>query len=535
MSQPSTNTKTATQEIVRSAGIISTLTIISRVLGYIRDQRIAYILGTSVVSDSYVLAYRIPNLLRRLVAEGSMTASFIPVFANYLKEKERREWIDFANKMFWTLSVILAAIAVLGVVFSPLLVRMLTFGSGKVDIELAVLLNRIMWPYILFIGLSALGMAILNSFRLFAVPAMTPALLNVSVIGFSLIASRFREPSIALAWGVLVGGVLQLAIQLPLLWKHGMRFDFGISFSHPGVRSVARLMVPGLVGIGVAQINFVVDTMFATHESMPVGSLMSLQIADRVMELVLGGYAIAVATAILPMMSQQVAERNLAQLRQTLSFSLRLVSFITIPAMVGLVILREPIIQVLFQHGRFDEQSTRITAWALLFFSLGLPWFAATKIIVPAFYSTQDTRTPVKVAAVVLVANVVFNLLLLEPLRNGGPAASTSLAGMLNFTLLFWIFQRRHGDVGGRAILASVARVSLASAAMGLACWAMLQASGFDLPHSLAWQVAVLAGMLAAATALFFVLARLLGCEEVRDLYGIARRKRNAAEAIMGD
>lgn len=509
-------------------------------LGYIRDQRIAYILGTSVVGDTYVLAYRIPSLLRRLVAEGSMTASFIPVFAGYLADKDRDEWRDFANRMFWTLSVVLAGIVVLGVVFSPLLVKVLTLGSHKVDVDLAVLLNRIMWPYIFFIGLAALAMAILNSFRIFAVPALAPVLLNLTIIGFSLFASRFREPSVALAYGVLFGGLLQLAVQVPLLWKHGMRFQFGISFKHPGIRNVARLMVPGFVGIGVAQINFAVDTVFALHRVMPEGSLMSLQIADRVMELVLGGYAIAIATAILPMMSQQVAERNLDEFRKTLSFSLRVVSFITIPAMVGLVILREPIIQVLFQHGRFDQTSTRITAWALLFFSLGLPWFAATKIIVPAFYSTHDTRTPVKVAAGVMVANILFNLLLLQPLRNGGPAAATSLAGLLNFAVLFWIFRRRHGGVDTRSILHSVAKVSAASAVMGVACWAMLVLPGIQNTFSgertpLAWQVTVLAGMLAACTGLFFGVAWLLRCEEFSDLYGIARRKRKSAQAVLGD
>ena len=509
-------------------------------MGYVRDQRIAYILGTSVVSDSFVLAYRIPNLLRRLVAEGSMSASFIPVFATFLKGKESHEWREFANRMFWTLSLLLAAVTVLGVIFSPTLVDLLTLGTGNVDLELAVLLNRIMWPYIFFIGLSALAMAILNSFRIFAVPALAPVLLNLSVIGFSLVALRFKQPAIPLAFGVVLGGLLQLALQLPLLWRHGMRFSFGISFRHPGIRRVAKLMVPGLVGIGVAQINFVVDTVFATHDLMPKGSLMSLQIADRVMELVLGGYAIAVATAILPMMAQQVAEKNMDALRHTLSFSLRIVSFITIPAMVGLLILREPIIRVLFQHGRFDERSTQMTAWALLFFAFGLPWFAATKIIVPAFYSIQDMRTPVKVAAIVMVANVVFNLMFLEPLRNGGPAAATSLAGFLNFALLLGIFVRRHGELGHRAILLSAGKVSAATAVMGLACWSMLQASGFQQPHplsgqvALSWQVTMLAGMLAAGILVFFGMARLLRCEEVSELYGIAKQRRRPPEPGPG-
>jgi len=517
--------------------LIGTLTLISRVLGYVRDERIAYLLGTSLIADSYVLAYRIPNLLRRLVAEGSMTASFVPVFAQYLTEKEKDDWKEFANRMFWTLMVILAAVTVLGLVFSPLLVKLLTFGGKRLNIDLAVLLNRIMWPYIFFVGLSALATAVLNSFRSFGVPAFTPVLFNVCVIALSFYAFRFRQPAVALAIGVTLGGLVQLAMQMPFLWRRGMHFQFGISFRHPGVRKVAKLMGPGLVGIGVAQINFLVDTMFANHPLMPNGSLMSLQIADRVMELVLGGYAIAIATAILPLMSQQVAERNLFELRQTVSFSLRLVSFITIPAMVGLVVLRGPIIEVLFQHGRFNRQSTDLTAWALLFFAVGLPWFAATKIIVPAFYSTHDTRTPVKVAMGVMFANITFNLLLLRPLLNGGPAAATSLAALLNFSVLFWIFRRRHGLLGGRSILRSGAKVSAASAVMGLVCWAMLRISGFQdlagaIHHSLAWQVVALASMLAVAAGLFFGLAWLLDCEELGEMYGIARRKTKTAEVV---
>jgi putative peptidoglycan lipid II flippase len=198
------------------------------------------------------------------------------------------------------------------------------------------------------------------------------------------------------------------------------------------------------------------------------------------------------------------------------------------------VVLREPIIQVLFQHGRFDERSTQITAWALLFFAFGLPWFAATKIIVPAFYSTQDMRTPVKVAAIVMVANVVFNFMFLEPLRNGGPAAATSLAGFLNFALLLGIFVRRHGELGHRAILLSVGKASVATAVMGLACWSMLQASGFQQPHPLSWQVMMLAGMLAAGILVFFGMARLLRCEEVSELYGIAKQRRRPPEPGPG-
>lgn len=492
-----------------------------------RDQRIAYILGTSIVGDSFVLAYRIPNLMRRLVGEGAVSAAFVPVFTSYLARDDREDALDFANKMFWTLAAVLAVVTALGVIFAPLIVKLLTFGRGRVDVPLAISLNRIVWPFVLFIGLSALALATLNSFRIFALPALTPAVLSLSVIASSFVAFRFHQPAFALALGVLAGGVLQLAIQLPLLWKRGIRLRFGISFRHPGVWRASKLMIPGVAGVGIAQVNFLVNTAFATHPLMPAGSLMSLQIADRVMELVLGAYAVAIATAILPTMSAQVAERNIDQLRRTISFSLKLVSFITIPAMVGLVVLRGPIIQVLFQHGRFDAQSTRLTAWALLFSALGLPWFAAAKVVLPAFYSAEDTRTPVMVGAVAVVANVVFNLAFVGPLRNGGPAAATSLAAVVYFVVLYWVFRKRYGEIGAPGILASVGKTAVAAGVMGLACWWLLQYSGFwgsssGLQHSAASQAAVLLGTLVAAVACFFAMARLLGCDELRDVYALA-------------
>ncbi len=523
-----TETATHKRQILKSASIITIVTVVSRILGYIRDQRLTLLLGTSGLADAFVLAYRIPNVLRRLVGEGSMTASFIPVFTDYMRNRTKEETWEFANRLFWTFCLILAVLTVLGVTFSPLFVRFFSmFGKDQVQLE-AIYLNRLMFPYILFIGMAAIAMAILNCFHIFGPPAATPILLNISFIVFSMavVWRHFSSPAAALAVGILVGGIFQFFWQVPQLVKRGMNFKFAISFNDPGVRRVARLMVPGFVGIGIAQINLLVDTIFANAKVMPEGSLVSLYVADRVTELVLGGYAIAVATTILPMMSHQASAGNQEGMKKTFIFALRIVSFITIPAAVGLVILREPIVQILFQHGRFVAESTRLTARALLYYSLGLPAFAAVKLIVPAFYSTQDTRTPVRVAVLAMLANVLLNVVFLfyffAKLKNGGPALASALAGYFNVFALFVIFRLRFGSLGTREIAASLAKIAVCAAAMGVVCWGALRYSQFDSIAHFFPRLVVFVALIASATLTYLGLAWVMRCAEISEVYGIA-------------
>ncbi len=529
------------KQILKSASLITVITIASRVFGYLRDQRITLLLGTSLAADSFVLAYRIPNLLRRLVGEGSMTASFIPVFTTYLADKSRDEVWEFANRLFWTLALLLGCLTVLGMIFSPQLIHFFTFfGQGPQKWDQAVDLNRIIFPYIFFIGLAALAMAILNCFHVFGLPASTPILLNVSIIVCStaLVWRQFGDPARALGVGVLIGGALQLLVQVPALVKQGMRFRFGLSFSHPGIRAVGRLMIPGFFGIGIYQVNFFVDTVFATAAKMPSGSITSLYVADRVMELVLGGYAIAVATAILPMMSHQAAAHDFDALKKTFGFALRIVSYITVPAMVGLVILRVPIIRVLFEHGKFVAASTDLTARALLYYALGLPAFAAIKLIVPAFYSTQDTRTPVKVAFYALVVNIVLNAIFLksffQTFKNGGPALATSFAAYFNFGMLFIVFRQRFGRLGTFAILYSMFKIASSSALMGILCYGMLRLSGFENYTHLFPQIIAFGVLVVGATVLYIAISWLLRCPEIEEVWGVAMRKDSAAADAAG-
>ncbi|MGC1830423.1 MAG: murein biosynthesis integral membrane protein MurJ [Candidatus Acidiferrales bacterium] len=534
---------TVKRQILRSATLIGFVTLISRICGYLRDQRVTLLLGTSPAADAFVLAFRIPNLIRRMTSEGALGASFIPVFAGYLRDKPRREALEFAQRMFWVTGTILAVVAVLGCVFSRQVVNIFTlFGGGQGHWELAVFLNRIIFPCVLFVGLAALAAAILNTFHVFGLPASTSILFNLVMIGFSCgvvyrpilrwTPEAYRSPAVALAFGVLAGAAVQLAVQIPALARRGMRFWPEISFRDPGVRRIGRLVAPAFFGMGVYQINFFVDTIFATSRRMPAGSVTSLYVADRVMELVLGSYAIAMSTALLPTMARQAAAGKYEEMKRAFGFSMRIVSFITIPAAVGLIVLRRPIIEVLFQHGRFAADSTALTAHALLFYSLGLPAFAALKLLAPMYYSVQDTMTPARVGAYTVGVHIALNaallLFLFRYLSNGGPALASSLAAYFNFILLFWIFRKRYGRMGARGLAGSMAKMAVCAAAMAGASSAALRASHFAGVSHVPAQAAMLAAMIGASVGVYFGVAWMLRCEELGEFFSLFRR----AEAV---
>jgi putative peptidoglycan lipid II flippase len=526
-------------QILRSASAIALVTVISRICGYLRDQRVALLLGTSPAADSFVLAFRIPNLIRRMTSEGSLGASFIPVFAGYLREKPRQDAWAFAQKVFWDLAVILAIFSLLGAIFSRQVIYIYTMlGANHSRWEPAVLLNRIIFPAVFFIGMAAVAAAILNSFRVFALPASTSIFLNLIFILFSLsivyrpimrmAPEALRTPAVALAIGFLLGAIVQLAILIPALQHRGMRFPVTLSVSDPGVRKVAGLMGPAFFGMSVYQINQYVDTIFSASARMPTGSVTSLYVADRVMQLVLGTYAISVSTALLPTMSHQVAEGKFDEMKHTFGFSLRIVSFMAIPAAVGLILLRHPIIQVLFQHGAFVSESTILTARALFYYSLGLPAFAAIKLITPMYYSTHDTMTPARIGAYSLVLNVALNVVFLflffRYFSNGSPALASSVAAYFNFGALFLIFRKRYGALGARGVIASIGKMGLCALAMAAACSGALRLSNFATVHHLLYQAGLLAAMIFGSVAIYFGLAWLLQCQELSEFLVLLRR-----------
>ncbi len=461
--------------VVKAAGVVGTATLLSRILGFIRDAVIAWYFGAGFSSDAFIAAFRIPNLLRRLVAEGSLSSAFIPVFTDLMVNKGRGEAFDMARSAFRLLCLIVIFIAGSGILLAPLIVRGVAPGFGAEKISLTVGLTRLMFPYIIFIGMAALCMGILNVLGNFAIPALAPALLNIAMIGSVLfISPSLSQPVTGLALGVLIGGALQLTLQLPALIRKGFRFWEKARWFHPGLKRVGTLIPPVLLGGAVYQLNIVVGTLLGSLLSE--GSVTYLYFADRLVQFPLGIFAIATATAVMPSLSRQAAARQIKELRNTFAFALRLVFFISIPAMVGLIVLREPIVAILFQRGEFNAAATQLTAQALLYYSLGLWAFSAVKIVTATFFALQDTRTPVRMAIISISANIILGVVLMKPLAHGGLALATSLASILNLVLLFRALRIKLGSLGWRNIARSAGRTLLNSVAMGLAVWATSRA-----------------------------------------------------------
>jgi|SRR5579884_713194 len=452
--------------IAGAAGIVAFGTLISRILGFVRDMVLANLFGATMAADAFYVAFRIPNMLRELFAEGSMSAAFIPVFTEYLAKKSRLEAKELASAAFTTLCLLVCGVVVLGIFLSPEIIRWIApgFVRDPYQFSLTVAMTRIMFPFLLFISLAALAMGILNSTRHFAPPALASGVFNVVSILFVFgFTSFLPEPVYGAAIGVALGGLAQFLIQVPALYQEGLSLTFRkpVWPLHPGVVQMGRLLLPTTLGLSVTQINVLVNTLLASFLS--AGSVSYLYYGMRLIHFPLGIFAVALSTALLPTLSTQAAIGEMEGLRKTFSFGLRLVFFITFPAMMGLIFFRVPIVHLLFEHGEFGRVATVGTATAVLFYSIGLWAFAGIRIVVPVFYSLQDTKTPVKVGFVAMIANLALNMTLMGPLKHGGLALATSLSAILNFSILFFILRRRIGRIDGKRILNSHIKVILAS------------------------------------------------------------------------
>ncbi len=449
------------KKLIKSTAIVSAMTILSRVLGFIRDIVLAQVFGAKAATDAFFVAFKIPNFMRRLFAEGAFAQSFVPVLSETKAAGDEQATKDLVDHVSGTLGLLLLVITVIGIVLAPVLIMLFAPGfilsQGEEQAVLASTMLRITFPYLLFISLTALAGGILNTYGRFAVPAFTPVLLNVCMISAAvLLAPRMDNPVMALAWGVLAAGIAQLLFQLPFLRQIGMLPRPRLRRSHAGVSKIMKLMLPAIFGSSVAQINLLLDTVIASF--LAAGSVSWLYYSDRLVEFPLGVFGIALATVILPSLSSRHAERSPEMFSMTLDWALRWGLLIGLPATVGLFLLAAPMIVTLFQYGEFNADAVAMTSLSLMAYSLGLTGFILVKVLVPGFFARQDTRTPVRIGIVAVAANMLLNIVIVVPMAMSGATAphaglalATSCSSIINASLLFHtlkkkgIFQARKG------------------------------------------------------------------------------------------
>ncbi len=447
-------------------------TFLSRIMGFVRDLVVARVFGADAGTDAFFVAFKIPNFMRRLFAEGAFSMAFVPVLNTYKTRHGTQELKGFVDDVAGSFGAVLLGVTLLGVVWAPVLILIFAPGfSGEASKQaVATEMLRLTFPYLMFISLTAFAGGILNTYERFGVPAFTPVLLNIALILCALLlAPEMERPIFALAWGVFIAGVAQLAFQLPFLWRIGMLPRPRVNFRDAGVRRVITLMVPTLFGVSVTQIGLLLNTLLASF--LVTGSITWLYYGDRLMEFPLGMLGVALGTIILPKLSQKHAEQSPEAFSRTLDWALRWVLLLGVPAAVGLLALAGPMMAALFHSGEFTGEDVNMAARALMAYALGLVAFMGIKVLAPGFYARQDMKTPVRIAVIAMIVNVAFSLLLVFPLGHTGLALATTLSAVANVGLLLRGLLRegvyRPGD-GWRALLA---RGLGASIVMGLVVW----------------------------------------------------------------
>ena len=526
--------RNSNDNLIKNAGIIGSATLLSRILGFVRDMVTASYLGTSIYADAFFVAFRIPNLLRRLFGEGSLTAAFIPVFSSYLAAGKRTEARDIAQTAMTLTAICLTIVTVCGILFSPFIISVIApgFSATPEKYELAVFLNRIMFPYILLISLVALAMGILNADNHFLTPALAPVLLNICMIAAALGLTPFLDnAALALAIGVLCGGLAQLLLQLPVLKRHGFPWRPRFNFRHPAIKRVLILMGPSLLGLAITQITIFCNTLLASY--LVDGSISYLYFADRLIQFPLGIFAVAIGTATLPALSRAAAKNEWHEFSETFSLALRLLIFITLPAMAGLILLSKPIVFLLFERGHFGSHSTVMVSRTIIAYATGLWAYAGLRVIVPAFYSLQDTKTPVKVGAFTLLINLVCAFTLMHFFQHLGLALATAIASAVNCLLLLALLKRRLGDTikltglyraFSQTILATVIMIAVL---LGLDLIPLITPDYNSHLH----ECLRLILKIAAALGVYFMCAKIMHSPELQELQQLVSRRRRKSQS----
>jgi len=514
--------------LLKSSAIVGTMTMTSRVLGLIRDIVLASLLGATANADAFYIAFKVPNFLRRLFAEGAFSQAFVPVLSEYRTQRGFDEVRALIDRVAGALGGSLLLLSAIAIVTAPWLTMVFAPGFAAIPEKYALTVDlfRITFPYLLLISMAGFAGAILNSYGRFAIPAITPVWLNIILILAALFASRFfTEPTYALAWGVFAAGCVQFVFQLPFLARMRLLPRPRIDLQHEGVRRILRLMVPALFGVSVSQINLLLDTILASF--LPEGSVAWLYYAERLSELPLGVFAIAISTVILPSLSRKHAEQSNHDFACTMDWAIRFVVMISLPSMVALVVLAKPILIALFQYGKMTELDVRMSALSLQAMAAGLPAFMLVKVLAPGFYARQDLRTPVRIGIIAMVSNMVLNLMLVIPLHHYlklghvGLSLATTLAGFINAGML-WHGLHKNGSAQWQpGSVSQVLRCLLAAVLMGVVLWLLTPSA--EVWHGLrAWQRATLLGGVCAAGALSYFAALFVSGLRVRHFRGLS-------------
>jgi putative peptidoglycan lipid II flippase len=517
--------------LARSAGVASAAIFLSRITGLVRESVMSYLFGAggSPVMDVFIMGFRIPNLTRDLFAEGALSSAFVPTFTKYLTTKGKDEARHLYNLVATAIMLIVGAICLLGILFAPQLVETMASSYHKIPgkFELTVTLTRVMFPFLLLVALAAQAMGVLNACNLFGVPALSSVCFNVGSVVFGVILGKTVfgvEPILGMAWGVVIGGALQLGFQLPSLIREGFRFAPAWDFSHPGLRTILRLMGPAILGNASVQINVFVNSNFATGLTDAAGHAMNgpvtwLNNAFRFMQLPLGLFGVAIASATLPSISRSAAANDLDEFRHTIRHALSLVMLLTIPSAAGLAVLGRSMIGVVYQHGRFQASDTAETALALSCYAVGLTGYSAVKILAPAFYALNDARTPMNVSLASVAVNFVTAYSMIHFLHMGpaGLALSTSIVALVNFGVLLMLLRLKIGGVEGRLLALNFGKIALAAALMAGVCWVLSASVHAWLGMGFRAKVADLLASIPAGGAVFYGVCYWLKVPELED------------------
>lgn len=498
--------------LIKALATVSGMTLISRVLGFVRDAVIARVFGAGLMTDAFFVAFKIPNLLRRLFAEGAFSQAFVPILAEYRNTRGEAAARTLIDHVAGLLTLALLAVTGLGIIAAPVIIAVSApgFAATPEKFALTVDLLRIVFPYILFIALTALAGGILNTWSRFAVPAFTPVLLNLSFIGFALFAAPWFDPPIkALAWAVFVGGLLQLAFQAPFLARIGLLPRFRFDLRDAGVRRVLRQMAPALFGVSVGQVSLLINNIFASF--LVTGSVTWLYFADRLMEFPAGMLGVALGTVLLPSLSRHHAERSAQAYSELLDWGLRLTLLLAVPAAAALALLAVPLVTTLFHYGAFTATDVINTRHAVMAYAVGLTGLIMVKVLAPGFYARQDIRTPVRIAVITLVATQIMNLLFVWELRHAGLALAIGLGACLNAALLLRGLRRRAIYAPQPGWGGFILKLMLAVYVMGVVLW-MLSGSTTDwLAAGAVARVTRLLLLVCAGGASYFAVLWLLG------------------------